>query len=296
MRPFLKAWEKGDYRFQRVALGLLILLTLFFSGSLIPFVFYPPHEGMTLRHLVDFFGENTFFILQMIPSLLGLLGFVALIKFVHKSKASDWIHGREKLDFKRVFFGFFLWGVLLISGSIIDWIARPDLYHWNFKLGPFLESFVLLLFFLPFQVLFEELLFRSYTLQGLAKRTGSPLIAVTVSGLMFGLMHLGNPEIQSQGLGILSIYILLGVFLSLLAALDNGIELSLGFHLGNNFFTGIWVTSEDQAFQTNALLSTNAVSFDFNSVLGLILGLLLFFVLAFRHYQWSFTTLKRNFN
>ena len=40
-------------------------------------------------------------------------------------------------------------------------------------------------------------------------------------------MHIGNPEVRAQGYGVLGIYITLGITLSLIAFLDQGIEMLL---------------------------------------------------------------------
>jgi membrane protease YdiL (CAAX protease family) len=70
---------------------------------------------------------------------------------------------------------------------------------------------------------------------------------------MFAIMHISNPEIAILGPGLLLYYFMAGLFLALLAIQDDGLELSLAFHIFNNLFGAFMVTSDWQAFHTEAL-------------------------------------------
>ena len=81
----------------------------------------------------------------------------------------------------------------------------------------------------------EELLSRGYHLQNLAD--GLNLFwGVLISSSIFGLMHLGNPGASwVSTLGIL----LAGLFLALPYVLTRQLWLSIGLHIGWNFFEGV---------------------------------------------------------
>jgi len=66
-------------------------------------------------------------------------------------------------------------------------------------------------------------------------------------------MHLGNPEVEKLGSGILIFYIGTGLFLGIITLMDEGLELALGFHAANNLITALLVTADWTAFQTNSL-------------------------------------------
>jgi membrane protease YdiL (CAAX protease family) len=255
---------------------------------------YPSDRGQTMADLVAYFGFSALFLLQMIPFILGLLGLVISAKYVHKTSPLTWFTSRNKIDINRIVFSFFLWALLVIIPTLIDWLLFPTTYTVQSGFLPFLETFFLLAVCLPFQVLFEELLFRGFIFQGLAKRTKSAIFAVIVSGIMFGMMHIGNPEVKSEGVGLLGIYIILGVSISLMAWLDQGIEIAFGFHLANNFITGILVTSEDQAFQTHALLKIESLNLSFGTILVLLLSILIFFVVCYKRFHWGSRFSLRN--
>lgn len=294
MRRFEHAWDDGDFSAVNVFVTLLLVLGGFLLGNLPLIMLYPGDQGHSMSDLVSFFGFTTLFILQMIPFFVGIVAFVLCARFIHKSSVFSWITARQKIDGRRVLFSFILWAVLIVVPTMIDWFWNPVKFTFQGIDSQFFFSFILLACCLPFQVFFEELMFRAFVFQGIAKRTKSGYIAVLLSGVMFGLMHIGNPEVSTHGYGILGIYIMLGVSISLMAFLDQGLEIAFGFHLANNFITGILVTSSEQAFQTHALLKVDSLDVSFASVGLLLLSLLLFFLLCYRRFQWGQVFVNRN--
>jgi len=231
----------------------------------------------------------------MIPFFVGIVAFVISARFIHKTSVRSWISARPTIDGRRLLFSFGLWALLIIVPTMIDWYRYPTKYEFQAIDFQFFTSFTLLAICLPFQVFFEELMFRAFIFQGITKRTKSVFIAVLLSGVMFGLMNIGNPEVSAHGYGLLGIYIALGVSISLMAFLDQGLEIAFGFHLANNFITGILVTSADQAFQTHALLKMESLNLSLGSILMLLLSILIFFVVCYKRFQWgSWFSLRNN--
>ena len=74
-----------------------------------------------------------------------------------------------------------------------------------------------------------------------------------LTGILFGLMHAANPEVETLGYGVMSYYIMTGIFLGFIVLMDDGLELSMGYHAANNIFAALILTNEWQAFQTDAL-------------------------------------------
>lgn len=294
MRRFEHAWDAGDFSALKVFLTLLLVLGGFLLGNFPLNMLYPSDGGRTMSDLVSFFGFKTLFILQMIPFFVGIVAFVISARFIHKTSIRSWISARPTIDGRRLLFSFGLWALLIIVPIMIDWYRYPTKYEFQAIDFQFFTSFTLLAICLPFQVFFEELMFRAFIFQGITKRTKSVFIAVLLSGVMFGLMHIGNPEVSAHGYGLLGIYIALGISISLMAFLDQGLEIAFGFHLANNFITGILVTSSDQAFQTHALLKVDSLDVSFASTSVLLLSLLLFLLICYRRFQWRQVFANRN--
>jgi uncharacterized protein len=288
------SWGSGNFTSIHFLATILLVIVGYFLGNLPLVILFDGSVEPTMPNLVSYFGSTWFFVLEMLPFIGGLLGFFLGIRFLLKSSLLPWLSSRPSINVKRIFFSFGIWALLIALPIITEWIFFPNNLVLNFKFLPFLESFALLAIFLPFQVLFEELLFRSFILQGLIKRTQSAIAGILVSGIMFGMMHIANPEVQQEGWWLLSIYISLGIVLSFIAYADQGIELSYGFHLANNLFTGLLVTSSDQAFQTNAIFKTEHIQMEKISVITLAFSLILFVFVMWRRYQWDWFGIKNN--
>ena len=91
-------------------------------------------------------------------------------------------------------------------------------------------------------------------MQGLGILFRNRWVPLVVTSVIFGLMHLGNPEVEKLGYGIMVFYIGTGFFLGIITLMDEGLELALGFHAANNLVTALLVTSEWTAFQTDSIL------------------------------------------
>lgn len=91
-------------------------------------------------------------------------------------------------------------------------------------------------------------------MQGAALFFKSKWISFLFIAILFGLMHISNPEIKAFGVEVaLPQYILMGLILGFIAIMDDGLELAIGLHLANNFMAAITFTSEASALQTHAL-------------------------------------------
>jgi membrane protease YdiL (CAAX protease family) len=73
-----------------------------------------------------------------------------------------------------------------------------------------------------------------------------------MTSVIFGLMHISNPEVAKMGNIIMIYYIGTGLFLGIITLMDEGMELALGFHAANNLVSAILVTSDWSAFQTHS--------------------------------------------
>jgi membrane protease YdiL (CAAX protease family) len=100
----------------------------------------------------------------------------------------------------------------------------------------------------------EEVLFRSYLLSGLALILKYRYLAITVSSLMFALMHIGNPENEKFGY-VLMFFFYFGtaLILGVIAVLDEGIEQTIGIHIATNMYGALFVNFNDAALKTDSL-------------------------------------------
>ena len=199
-------------------------------------------------------GSNTAFFLILTMFAIGLGGILLVIRLLHQQSLIEATTSRKKVDWGRFFFGFGLVAVFTIVSTIIDYNLRPQDFIWNFKVVPFFTMALIALVMVPLQTTFEEYLFRGYLMQGLGVLARNRWFPLIITSVVFGSLHLGNPEVDKLGYVIMVYYIGTGLLLGIMTLMDEGMELALGFHAGNNLVGAMLVTADWTAFQTNSIL------------------------------------------
>jgi len=244
-------------------------------------------QGGSYQAMRDLLGSNRFFIHLLLPFIFGFFMLMLAVRMVHRRAVLSVFTSRLRFDWKRYFFSILVFGSIVGLTFLLTGLGNKEL-HWNFKGSSFWYLMVVSTLFIPFQTACEDVLFRGYLLQGAAKATQKPWLAVLFSALLFGLLHGANPEVQVLGPVVLIYYILTGVFLTLLTLWDDGLELSMGYHMINNWFAAVIVTNNWQAFQTDALyLDTTPPSFGWENLITLVLIQPLLLVFFARKYKWT---------
>ena len=226
---------------------------------------------------------------------LVLLPFAVVLPFVylvvtrlHNQSILSLITARNRVDYKKIFFSFMLWGSISTLMVFFDYWMSPEDFTWNFKPLTFLILFLISIVMIPLQTTLEEIIFRGYLLQGfgvLFKNRWMPLLTTST---LFGLLHLWNPEIDKLGIHLIWYYIGTGLFLGLITLMDEGLELALGFHAANNLVTALLVTASWTAFQTESLLIDNSEpSLGVELILTLLLIYPLIVFIFAKKYKWK---------
>lgn len=204
--------------------------------------------------LTNLLGQNNFLLLMLISFVIGLIGLFLVVKFIHQQSFKSLTTARTKVDWKRILFAFFFWGIISSAMVILDYKLAPEDYVWNFDLQKFLVLAVIGIVLLPFQTSFEEYLFRGYLMQGIGVMAKNRWLPLVITSVIFGVMHIANPEVEKLGYVIMVYYIGTGFFLGIITLMDEGMELALGFHAANNLFTALLVTADWTALQTDSIL------------------------------------------
>ena len=232
--------------------------------------------------------KNFFLFLMIFTFFVGLLFLFIGIKYVHKRSITSLVTSRDKIDWKRFFYGFFVWGILAIVMSYVGVLLAPENFIWNFNATPFFILVAISFLFLPFQTSLEELLFRGYFMQGigvLAKNRWVPLI---ITSVVFGLLHGANPEVAKLGQITMVFYIGTGLFYGIVTLMDEGTEIALGLHAINNITAAFFITTDWTVFQTDALfIDTSEPSVTWEMFLPVfVLYPIMLFVFS-KKYGWS---------
>ena len=205
-------------------------------------------------------SKNLVFFLLLFSTVVALFFTIWLIKLLHNRTFSETVNGTRKIRIGRIGSGAIVWTILLAIYLIIDYCCNPGDYVLQLDWGKFIVLTILSFCLIPLQTTSEELLFRGYLAQGIAAWTKSRWLAVLIPGLLFGLMHIANPEVKEFGFWLsMPQYIFFGLLFGLISVLDDGIELAMGMHAANNVFLSVFVTHSASALQTNALFEVQTI-------------------------------------
>lgn len=275
---------------KKTSLLLYLPLPLCFSALMILnyFSMKGADAEALIQNLIASIGVNAAFVLLVGPLSAMCLGLFFWVKFIHQQSLRSFTTSRPKVDWKRIFFAFSLWGIFIVATILISYYSNPDNYIYNFKPIPFLIFLFLALILIPLQTSFEEYFFRGYLMQGLGLATKSRWFPFVFTSIAFGLMHIANPEVGKMGYIILIYYVGTGFFLGILTLMDEGLELALGFHAANNLFGALLLTSDWSAFQTHSIFKDVAepsAGFDVILPVFVVFPILLF--IFSRKYAWK---------
>ncbi len=258
---------KAKHEFWRYLVGSIIIFAASFVGQmplLVVIMFKLVQEGKGLQSfdestMYSLLDSNLFLFLILLSFAFGFVGLFLAVKYIHEQAMKAIATSRIKLDWKRIWFAFIFWGVISSGLVLLDYFyLNPEGYEFNFEPQRFLILCVIAIALIPIQTSLEEYVFRGYLMQGfgmLAKNRWFPLL---MTSLIFGLLHILNPEVEKLGYSIMVYYIGTGLFLGIITLMDEGLELALGFHAANNLFTALLVTADWTAFQTHSILKDTA--------------------------------------
>ena len=250
---------------------------------------FPTEESVMMRAL----DSNLTLFLLTLSFAIGLGALFLVIKHFHNQTILSVTTSRSKIDWKRILFSFSLWTIFTIIITIISYYSAPELFVFNFKFIPFLILFAIATIMIPIQTSCEEYIFRGYLMQGFANLSKNKWFPLLTTSIIFGLMHLMNPEVTKMGYSIMIYYIGTGLFLGILTLMDEGLELSLGFHAANNLIGALLVTADWTVFQTNSILIDKSEPEIFSGILLPVFIIYPILLIIFsKKYNWNNWTEK----
>ncbi|WP_222984009.1 CPBP family intramembrane glutamic endopeptidase [Flagellimonas meishanensis] len=287
---YIEQGYKGNIGLWKYAI-IPVAFIAFMALNYIATITSPVSVEETMAQIIEKLGSNLVLIILLAPLAVGLLVVLLWTYIVHQQSITSLTTSRKRIDWKRVFFAFAFWGGITVLLTGIDIYFSPDDYVLNFDAQKFIVLLIIAMILIPMQTSFEEYLFRGHMLQGLGIWAKNRWVPLVVTSVLFGLMHLANPEVEKLGYGIMVYYIGTGFFLAILTLMDEGLELALGFHAANNLITALLVTADWTAFQTHSIyrdVSEPALGWDvFIPVLVIYPLLLLFFAKKYGWKNWK---------
>ena len=279
-------------RFGYYLLGSFIIIVFNQLGQ-IPLLFSIPSDivlepDSNVMDILKSIPSNLRLFLILLSSLITVPGIWLVVVKLHELSFKTIVTKRKKVDYNRIFFSFLLWGLVVTTFVIIGYYLSPENYELNFKLKEFLILSVIAVFLIPVQTTVEELVFRGYLMQGFGGLFNSRLMGLLFTSILFGGLHLLNPEVEALGYLIMVQYLAYGFILGIMTLMDEGLELAIGFHAANNLFIVLLLTSSWTVFETESVFrdtSEPALTI-LNFIIPLIIYPILLYVFA-RKYSWK---------
>lgn len=278
-------------------MGVLLIFIATQIGS-IPLVFAVAmkifSEGGDINSITDqnvlmtTLDSNFTLFLMLLAYAIGLFAIFLVIRFLHKQSMVALTTSRKKIDWERIFFGFGLIAITMIIITALDYYNNPENFVLQFNLVPFLILTAVAIVMIPLQTSFEEYLFRGYLMQGLGVLSKTRWLPLLLTSVVFGTLHFANPEVDKLGSIIMVFYIGTGFFLGIMTIMDEGLELALGFHAGNNLITALLVTADWTVFKTDSILKDiSEPSAGFDVLTPVLIIYPIFLLIMARRYKWS---------
>ena len=279
-------------RFGYYLLGSFIIIVFNQLGQ-IPLLFSIPSDiviepDSNVMDILKSIPSNLRLFLILLSSLITVPGIWLVVVKLQELSFKTIVTKRKKVDYNRIIFSFLLWGLVVTTFVIIGYYLSPENYELNFKLKEFLILSVIAVFLIPVQTTVEELVFRGYLMQGFGGLFNSRLMGLLFTSILFGGLHLLNPEVEALGYLIMVQYLAYGFILGIMTLMDEGLELAIGFHAANNLFIVLLLTSSWTVFETESVLrdtSEPALTI-LNFIIPLIIYPILLYVFA-RKYSWK---------
>lgn len=305
---FLETGRSGKNDWWRYLLGIIIVIGggYFIIGqipiTLVAFwaiqkgyvnAFDPDLQTKILNPDIIHVNANLFLVLEMFIFVAAMFALWIVVTKLHRKKFTSVITSASRIRWKRFALTAVIWMALCFVSQFIALKMDPANYTYVFNLKPFLVTLLIAVIFLPIQTWWEEFFFRGYLFQGIGLKTKTALIPILVTGFIFAGIHMFNPEVAAYGVtSMFPAYLIPGIFLGMMAALDEGLESAMGMHFANNLFGTIAVTSSSSAIQANTIWRAKDMNPAADNLTLLIAFILLMAILSYTN-KWKFSKLYR---
>ena len=250
------------YKGQR-ELWMFILTTFLVAGIfLFNFIFYlfsDPGDLDAAYEMMKQIPSSLNLLINLLPFMF-LLGFLfVLVKYIHQRSILSLTTARPKVDYKRILFSFLMVCIFTLVSFGMGYYLDSSEIVFQFNLGKFAILFLISVILFPFQIGLEEYLFRGYLMQHVGVMVKNKWFPLILTSILFGIAHSANPEVGAIGFWKMMVfYVGTGLLLGIMTLMDDGLELALGFHLGNNLLASLLITADWTALQTDAIFKSTA--------------------------------------
>ncbi len=260
-RPRLWRWILGTLfivtTWQVLGLALTFLFASYFDLD-VELLFSTADEDLAAIRALPAWSSAATILISFLPLFIAtLLAYRIFLKKNIKSLFTS----RDAYSYKRTWIGFASLALISSAFGSFDLILNWDSYTFSFKASAFLPYLLIAFTLLPIQTTAEELFFRGWIQRWLDNGKKKQWSISILSGAIFSLPHLANPEVAGNELifPILS-YGATGFMLAWVTYRDKSLELAIGAHFANNLLAALLVSSQDSALPSVSLLTVPEVA------------------------------------
>lgn len=235
-------------------------------------------------------NKNILLALLFSMFVFTFFGLLIVVKRVHRKTLASIITAYDKIRFSRFFFAFAVWATFLIISVLLAYFLNKDDVKIQFDPVNFGFLVLVCVILMPIQTTTEELIFRGYLVQGLSQVFKNGIIPLAITSVLFGMVHMTNPEAVTHGwMTMLPYYAIFGFFLGAITLLDEGLELAMGIHCANNLISSLLITSPNGVLKTDAIFVASSENPGSEFITWFVMALLTF-IIFWQKYRW------KNFN
>ncbi len=285
MKTYLEISSAGKNDWWRYILSVFFILFMWFFVGSIPLLILitiltlngTPPELISANGISS--AAPLWNFIATVASFLPLFISIPLaIRFIHKRPMQTIITPAKSIHWRRIFNSFAVWFFLSGIITFIEALLYPGRYIFSMDLPKLLPFLIATLLLIPFQSSAEEFFFRGFLLQWVGLKLKNRLALSLISGLLFALPHILNPEVSVDFWLTMSFYFIFGVFAAWVTLKDNGLELALGMHAANNIYACIFANYSKGVLQTPAFFTTNQLDASYNLAATAVSILIFYFV------------------
>lgn len=256
--------QTGNSKWWSWWLGVVVIFICYLVIGAIPLIIGSALEVIVFDGSGTMMGGSTNplqFVLLMFSPIMLFVGVWLVQRVIHRRTLTELLSAGT-FRWPLVWQAMAIWLGMGILFIVLESLIYPGRYSWTFDAGAWLMIAPLVLLLIPIQASGEELFFRGYLMQAVARLWAQPVFLVLLSGVAFMAPHLANPEMGSALGGEIPMalnYFLVGVGTAVISVRDNGTERAIGMHVVNNLFAGIVVGYEGSVLGTPTIIQTNVI-------------------------------------
>jgi uncharacterized protein len=280
MQAYLDLSRQGRNDWWRHVIAVILILFMWQVLGALPGVVVTIWDMISVgqpaaKSIAGLAGTPVGFVALMLASVFFMGGIYLATRFILRRPFHSLLTPARSISWPRLFQGFGVWFLLVALMSVTEALFFPGRYDWTLDLRRFIPFAFLALILVPIQTSAEELFFRAYILQGIGHRLRNIWILCLISGVLFGLPHMLNPE-ASVNYPLLGLYYFaFGFSLAYITLRDGRLELALGAHAANNLFSVLFANYTISVLPSPSLFTITVLD-AYYSVPAALLGMVIF--------------------